>query len=89
MPWGDENVSIEVPAAATTPTPAVAIDVVAAVLAVWDIFWVVVFVLFVVLLVVLLVVLVVVLFVVLVSEVVVIKVQAKLLSVQLNAKEKN
>ena len=40
--WGDDSVSIEVPAAATTPTPAVAIDVVAAALAVWDICWTVV-----------------------------------------------
>ena len=47
MPRGDDNVSIEVPAAATTPTPAVVIDEVASDLTFKDICWTEVVVLFV------------------------------------------
>ena len=49
MPRGDENVSIEVKAAATTPTPNIEIDVTATVLSVQYICWSEVVVLFVVL----------------------------------------
>ena len=49
MPRGDENVIIEVKAAATTPTPNIEIDVTATVLSVQDICWSEVVVLFVVL----------------------------------------